>query len=1279
MDRALPVLVAQLADRGALNRLLRAALRHETVRLALRERPQHAAPHALDVRLHDHVMSLLAEPVGEGDAVGFPLRVKPLHRAQAAEIYALLEQDLTLADAGPEGGVTIPPPPAPDSDDAAETLPNDDRLDSALTPPPLRSDAPPSRAPDPPPLPQPPDLPEFTGFANLPAPSEFADLDLPPATERSVPRLRVVEEVVAPKASAVAFSDFPELPRAPEAPAPAPKARSRIPTSYGFVKDGDAWTAPKRPAKGTTKRPPPRAPESADAPAAPKKKKKTTTKSPRSSQRSRPYIPSSTPPADLIGRQIAQGKYTIESLIGSGAAGAVYQASHRDLRRTVAIKVLHPHYQKDAGFMKRFHGEALAASQLDHLNIMRVIDFGQDPTDGLVYIVMEYLPGGTLQSVLDKEQRLPAARAIDIMVQVCAALSVAHDKGIVHRDVKPDNIILVASRDDEGKPLELVKVCDFGIASLENPIDEGMQLAAGVVCGTPEYMSPEQGRGGKLDARSDVYACGITLYELLTGQPPFLSDNPIETLQRHAHEAPIPPSKLVKGIDPLVEEVILKAIEKDPSLRQQSARAMRLELKELLEADGTTPDPGVTRTPYEPVLPIEDASSDFPELFVALASAILEGGQFAKDHPDHAQAHRHVRRVMQPGLQGRGCMVFARRDTQRSVGFFVLAGHGEAVDLRRLLGPQIYATHGEPFVDALVKRGIVALTLREQVSHADLLGALQLLRLPHDAPGALAARFFEKNMRDVSVLFVSDVIGRDRKLSWKVGLAAALLVHDLVLLAHARHGSLRKAREQRLGLVREAIDMLPRPDELRQLLVNADLVNGHVGHTPGLTTFAIEELVSELAPAARLIELVQLVMVDHDTARKAGQDTTRAAALLRAMAPRLVRERSTAGDDVLRELHRRDVLADGDLPPDLSASVRRDLLADTLARDPLPSLRALDLVENPDDYAREAARLCEAMKTLARRGEAPALLAAITTLARHAQGKGGRPGPREEHALRAMRAVIEKEHLVPVAAALLADVPHVRDAAHSIIVFAGSPGALALLSAREHLHGAPNLAVFVATFKETGAAGWPLLLSALARLDPAREDLDANLAEDLLQCIPDRRDPPLVDHVAKFLSHPRLRRASLRAYAAVVGEPSRPRLLEALEHPDDGVRLVAISELHRVRAVDETVVAWIERLLAGRGGSDDLRAASALALGDATPPNRTRALAFLTRAIEGKRGLLATLRGDGGEESTEVLVTIARALLALDPREGVRIVRQKAIRADPQLRARLGALVIEKP
>jgi serine/threonine-protein kinase len=275
------------------------------------------------------------------------------------------------------------------------------------------------------------------------------------------------------------------------------------------------------------------------------------------------------------GRTIAN-KYRIQSLVGAGAVGAVYKATHTELERIVAIKVLHPHYRADVRLMQQFRAEARAASLLHHANVTVVHDFGEEP-DGLVYIVMEYLQGWTLQTVLDEEHRLPPRRVIPIMLQVCAALATAHERGVVHRDVKPDNIILVPSRDDDGRPAEVVKVCDFGIAVLEEaPTDDGF------TAGTPEYMAPEQA-AGRSDARTDIYACGVLLYEMLTGAAPFTADTAVAVLKKHATDAPKPPTEILPDLPRPLEALILRALEKAPERRWQNMRELRAELKRLLQ------------------------------------------------------------------------------------------------------------------------------------------------------------------------------------------------------------------------------------------------------------------------------------------------------------------------------------------------------------------------------------------------------------------------------------------------------------------------------------------------------------------------------------------------------------------------------------------------------------------------------------------------------------------------------------------------------------------------
>ncbi len=292
--------------------------------------------------------------------------------------------------------------------------------------------------------------------------------------------------------------------------------------------------------------------------------------------------PATTRNSPLLSRTIA-GKYRLLSLLGSGNAGAVYRGVHADLGREVAVKVLHAQNQHEAQFVKRFKGEARAASKLDHRNVTRVLDFGQEP-DGLLYLVMEYVAGRSLEEVLQAGGRLPALRVVEIGVQVCNALVLAHKEGIIHRDIKPENLLLVPSVDDELAEADLVKVCDFGMAKLKNPgPDEGELTIGGMICGSPAYMSPEQIRGGELDSRTDIYALGMTMYEALTAAHPFTADTLVELFMKHENEPPRRPSHFVPGIDPLLEDILMRALAKRPADRHDSARTLRVELRELAE------------------------------------------------------------------------------------------------------------------------------------------------------------------------------------------------------------------------------------------------------------------------------------------------------------------------------------------------------------------------------------------------------------------------------------------------------------------------------------------------------------------------------------------------------------------------------------------------------------------------------------------------------------------------------------------------------------------------
>jgi eukaryotic-like serine/threonine-protein kinase len=317
---------------------------------------------------------------------------------------------------------------------------------------------------------------------------------------------------------------------------------------------------------------------------------------------------------NLIGRTIA-GKFLVESAIGSGAMGAVFRARQIALEKTVAIKVLHGEHADDPAFAARFQREAKAASRLNHPNSMQVIDFGAEP-DGLLYIAMEYLDGRSLHRVLHEDGALPASRIADIVMQTLAALAVAHDMGVVHRDLKPENVVILRGTDDDGRSKDLVKVCDFGIAKITDSRayrgkDERESNApvttAGFLVGTPEYMSPEQSRGEKLDARSDLYSVGVILYEMLTGRVPFMAESAIGVVLRHITEEPPRPSQLVAAVDPRLETICLRALRKPRDARYQSAREMRAELRAVAEQRGpvsSVPDlssvPNVQARAWEP-------------------------------------------------------------------------------------------------------------------------------------------------------------------------------------------------------------------------------------------------------------------------------------------------------------------------------------------------------------------------------------------------------------------------------------------------------------------------------------------------------------------------------------------------------------------------------------------------------------------------------------------------------------------------------------------------------
>jgi len=265
---------------------------------------------------------------------------------------------------------------------------------------------------------------------------------------------------------------------------------------------------------------------------------------------------------------LLEGRYRLLSLVGEGGMGMVYLAEHIGLGKRVAVKVLRGELSRDAIFARRFELEAIAASQIGHENIVDVTDLGRTPSGELFY-VMELLEGRSLSAVLRRERLLPLGRAIPILVQVCRALEAAHARGIVHRDVKPQNVMLLAR---EGRP-DFVKVVDFGISKISNP-QGGKLTEAGAILGTANYMAPEQATGSEVDVQADVYALGVLTYELCTGTLPFRGENTFATMLQHLEAQAEPPSKRRPelGLPPELDALVLQALAKEPQARPSMAR-----------------------------------------------------------------------------------------------------------------------------------------------------------------------------------------------------------------------------------------------------------------------------------------------------------------------------------------------------------------------------------------------------------------------------------------------------------------------------------------------------------------------------------------------------------------------------------------------------------------------------------------------------------------------------------------------------------------------------------
>ncbi len=349
--------------------------------------------------------------------------------------------------------------------------------------------------------------------------------------------------------------------------------------------------------------------------------------------------------------RVIAGRYRLVEKLGSGATSSVYRAHDVESGRPVAVKIIHPHSANPQAATARLMREAKAIQKLDHPSCVRLLDYGID--DGEPYVVLELCEGMDLDRYLEREGDLPLARALQIAIDLCDVLIAAHRLGVVHRDLKPSNIIM---RDDGG-----IKVLDFGLARLLPPVGEETiprQLTQpGMLLGTPTHMAPEQLRRSDVDARADVYACGVILYEMLTGELPITADNAIAILMAVTKDPPIPPSHHLPDIDPALEALILQCLEKDPARRVPSAEALRERLVALGDRLGVGHDQ--THMAAHEELPTRrqppsrrraraPSESDMPTIRVAGARQIPEATTRRMDRRREAPARPRSHRPAAP-------------------------------------------------------------------------------------------------------------------------------------------------------------------------------------------------------------------------------------------------------------------------------------------------------------------------------------------------------------------------------------------------------------------------------------------------------------------------------------------------------------------------------------------------------------------------------------------------------------------------------------------------------
>lgn len=359
------------------------------------------------------------------------------------------------------------------------------------------------------------------------------------------------------------------------------------------------------------------------------------------------------PQDPYVGRRISE-KYQVLSILGTGGMGVVYLARHETMQCNVALKMLRAQFVGDQNSVQRFTREAIAARRLTHPNVITTYDHGFTP-QGQPYIVMDCLQGVSLAEEIKKLKQISVERVLHIFDQACDALDHAHKQGVIHRDLKPGNLMLINYNGDP----DFVKVVDFGVAKVLPINDENAQTLTqtGEVCGSPVYMSPEQCLGQGLDRRADIYSMGVVIYEALIGKVPLMGKSMVETMSKHINETP-PPFKTVRPdlyIPERLEQVVMRALAKKPEQRQQSMAMLRQELMLALPKPGQNPNlrsvaTNVGLPPEEPDRPMPPWV--VPAISAAVASITFTAGVFFFMRPQASAPTQTNTAVVAPANPG---------------------------------------------------------------------------------------------------------------------------------------------------------------------------------------------------------------------------------------------------------------------------------------------------------------------------------------------------------------------------------------------------------------------------------------------------------------------------------------------------------------------------------------------------------------------------------------------------------------------------------------------------